>query len=207
MIVFLVSNSKDFGQYYYDKKNGVLFNCHFKRPAPGMEIVPFSWVLLISFFAFIFLLPQFFICPYTSILLNVCSFALELCLVLFYMKKKRMQVEKEGTAYILRNLDLEELKALKRDFFRGIAIYSGLFYTFFGGMVFMIFVLVVIFFYGKQYILSFTLLLYGIEFWGYDYYFTRKKYQKAIIKEIDSLLCQHIPGTGDGSLSHDENSN
>ena len=150
--------------------------------------MPFSWVLLISAFAFILLLPNFFTCPYTSLLFNVSSFALELCLVYFYMKRKRMQIEKEGTAYVLRNLNKEELKSLKNDFLRGIVIYSGLFYTFFGSMVFMIFVGVVIFFCGKQYILSLTLFLYAIEFWGYDFYFTRKKYQKDLLNEIDSLL-------------------
>lgn len=186
--MFLVSNPKKSGQYYYDKRTGVLFRCHFRRPAPGKEIVPFSWVLLISTFAFIFLLPHFFTYPYASILLNVGSFALELCLVYFYMKRKRMQIEKEGTAYVLRNLNKEELKSLKNDFLRGIVIYSGLFYTFFGGMVFMIFGTAVIFFYGKQYILSLTLFLYAIEFWGYDFYFTRKKYQKDLLNEIDSLL-------------------
>ena len=112
----------------------------------------------------------------------------ELCLVYFYMKRKRMQIEKEGTAYVLRNLNKEELKSLKNDFLRCIVIYSGLFYTFFGSMVFMIFVGVVIFFCGKQYILSLTLFLYAIEFWGYDFYFTRKKYQKDLLNEIDSLL-------------------
>ncbi len=188
--MFLISNSKETGQYYYDRKNGVLFNCHFKRPAPGMEIVPFSWILIISFFAFIFLLPHFFTYPYVSILVNVGSFALELCLVHFYLKKRGAQIKKEGTAYDLQNLYIEELKVLKNDFFRGIIIYSGLFYTFFGGMVFMIFATAAIFFYGKKYILSLTLFLYAIEFWGYNFYFTRKKYQKDVLKEMDFLICQ-----------------
>ena len=198
--MFLVSNPQNSGQYYYDKRNGVLFRCHFRRPAPGKEIVPFSWILLISVFAFIILLPYFFTCPYTSLLLNVSSFTLELCLVYFYMKRKRIQIEKEGTAYILRNLNKEELKLLKIDFLRGIAIYSGLFYMFFGGIVFMGFVGAVIFFYGKQCILSLTLLLYAIEFWGYDFYFTRRKHQKDLLNEIDFLLRrQDVDVSGGGS--------
>ena len=119
-----------------------------------------------------------------------------------------MQIERDGTALVLRNLNIEELKALKRDFLRGIVIYSGLYYTFFGGMVFILFLNAVIFFYGKQYIISLTFLLYAIEFWGYDFYFTRRKYQKDVLEEIDSLLRnqENMHGTGDGSLPQDENS-
>ena len=211
--MFLVSNPKKSGQYYYDKRTGILYKCHFKRPVPGKEIAPFSWVLLISSLAFIILAPAYFTYQHISLLhisllLNLSFFVLELCLAHFYMKRIRMQIERDGTALVLRNLNIEELKALKRDFLRGIVIYSGLYYTFFCGMVFILFLNAVIFFYGKQYIISLTFLLYAIEFWGYDFYFTRRKYQKDVLEEIDSLLRnqENMHGTGDGSLPQDENS-
>ena len=88
---------------------------------------------------------------------------------------------------MLEDLNKDELKKLEKECLNGMAIYSGLNKYYYTGMVFMLFVVPIIFFYGKHYILSFAFLLYAIELWGYDYYFTRKKHQKDYINTINSL--------------------
>ena len=94
--MFLVSNPKKSGQYYYDKRTGILYKCHFKRPVPGKEIAPFSWVLLISSLAFIILAPAYFTYQHISLLhisllLNLSFFVLELCL-----HEKNTDADREG---------------------------------------------------------------------------------------------------------------
>ena len=212
-MVFLVSNSKLYGQHYYDKKKHIIYRCRFQHPSPGAETVPFSWILVISFLVFVFHLPFFFVYPSASLLLNLGFFILEVCLGTLFNIRKRRQAEKSGVTIELRDLDVEKLQELKKEIMQGIIIYSGLGHYYFTGMVFMLFVVGGIFLYGGYYVLSLNFMLYAVESLGYNFYFTTKKHQKDLLNEIDSLLKESgtgdgsLCGTGDGSLSHDEKPN
>ena len=189
-MVFLVSNSKRYGQHYYDKKEKIIYRCRFQHPSPGAETVPFSWILVISFLIFIFHLPFFFVYPSASLLLNIGFFILEVCFGTLFNIRKRRQAEKSGVTIELRDLDVEELRELKKEIMQGIIIYSGLGHYYFTGMVFMLFVVGGVFLYGRYYVLSLNCILYAVESLGYNFYFTTKKHQKELLNEIDSLLRQ-----------------
>ena len=188
--MFLVANSERTGQYYFDEKVGTVYLCHFWLPKPGEETAPFSWLLAICFLVSIFLLPHFFVHPFSSILFNIGSFALVVCLGGVYTRRRRKRVKREGTAYVLTELSRDELKELEKGCHHGMAIYTGLSQVYLRVLILCLIGVAIIFSYGKQYIISIAFLLYAIELWGYDFYFTRIKHQKDYINTINTLLQQ-----------------
>ena len=189
-VVFLVANSKRSGQYYYDEKERIVYLCHFRIPKPGEETAPFTWLLAICSLVFISLLPHFFVHPFSSIIFNLGSFALVVCLGVIYARKRQQRVKKEGIAYVLEELSRDELKELEKGCHHGMAIYTGLSQVYLRVLILCLIGVAIIFSYGKQYIISIAFLLYAIELWGYDFYFTRIKHQKDYINTINTLLQQ-----------------
>lgn len=189
-VVFLVANSKRSGQYYYDEKERIVYLCHFRIPKPGEETAPFTWVFAISLLVFISLFPRFFVHPFSSILFNLGSFALVVCLGVIYARNRQQRVKKEGIAYVLEELSRDELKELENEFFHGIAIYTSLSRIYLRVLVFCSIGGAALFFFLKHPVFSIYFLLYAIEFWGYDFYFTRQKHQKDYFDTIEALLKQ-----------------
>ena len=188
--MFLVANSKRSGQYYYDEKEQIVYLCRFRIPKPGEETAPFTWLLAICSLVFISLLPHFFVHPFSSIIFNLGSFALVVCLGVIYARKRQQRVKKEGIAYVLEELSRDELKELENEFFHGMAIYTSLSRVYLRVLLFCSIGVAFIFSLGKQYTISIAFLLYAIEFWGYDFYFTREKHQKDYMNKINTLLQQ-----------------
>ena len=154
-----------------------------------MAVAPFSWFLPLNLLLYFLLLPNFFTKSNISILFNAGSFAFQIGLCVFYMRKKRLQIKNEGTAYVLRELSKGQLKELKDDVLRGI-LFPGYFYAFFVSTILIVLVIIIVLLIGKRYVISFTVLLYVIEYWGYNFYFSRKKHRSDFLKEINLMIRQ-----------------
>ena len=189
--MLIISNSAQDGQFYAEKKSFDIYCCHFRRPLPGMEIAPFSWVLVVSLLTAVFLLPFFFQKPYMFLLYNIGAFAIEIGLASLYIKKKREKIRQEGTKYVLNDMNADELKALKKGIMRGSVIYTSLYYHFYYGLVFTLGAMaVVILSSGKELSIGIGCALFAIELWAFQRYFAQGKYQKKVLDEIAFRLNQ-----------------
>lgn len=182
--MFIVSNSDKYGQFYFDDKNLIVYNCRFKRPSPENERAPYIWILIL-FILIIF--PMYFVWNISIYILpaNIFLFLLQIAFANLHMKKEKKKIVENGIAYDILTLDTDSKHLLKERLLRGQFIFCGIFSYFFNALLTAVLLGTIVFLLETAWVLSINLLLCFLELWGYNLYFSSKKRQAKLIRLLD----------------------